>query len=41
MENEVLRKIFGNDRKEVAGRWKKLNTEELQNLYIRPIRVTY
>jgi hypothetical protein len=31
-ENRVLRRIFGPKRDEVAGGWRKLNNEELQNL---------
>jgi hypothetical protein len=32
-ENRVLRKIFGPQRKEVAGGWRRLHNEELPNLY--------
>jgi hypothetical protein len=32
-ENRVLRKIFGPKRDEVTGEWRKLNNEELHNLY--------
>jgi hypothetical protein len=32
-ENRVLRRIFGPKRDEVTGRWRKLHTEELHNLY--------
>jgi hypothetical protein len=31
--NSVLRGIFGPKREEVAGDWRKLQNEELQNLY--------
>jgi hypothetical protein len=29
----VLRRIFGPKREEVEGEWRKLNNEELHNLY--------
>jgi hypothetical protein len=32
-ENRVLRRIFGPKRDEVIGNWRKLNNEELHNLY--------
>ena len=32
----MLRRIFGPKRKEVAGEWKKLHNEELNNLYASP-----
>jgi PAS domain-containing protein len=32
-ENRVLRRIFGPKRDEVAGGWRNLLTEELQDLY--------
>jgi hypothetical protein len=32
-ENRVLRRIFGQKRDEVTGEWRKLNNEELRNLY--------
>jgi hypothetical protein len=32
-ENRVLRRIFGPKRDEVTGEWRKLNNEELHNLY--------
>jgi hypothetical protein len=35
-ENMVLRSIFGPKRDEVTGHWKKLNNEELHNLYSSP-----
>jgi hypothetical protein len=33
-ENRVLRRIFGPKRDEVTGGWRKLNNENLCNLYI-------
>jgi hypothetical protein len=35
-ENRVLRVIFGPKRDEVTGEWRKLNNEELHNLYSSP-----
>jgi hypothetical protein len=35
-ENRVLRKIFGPKRDEVTGEWRKLHTEELNDLYSSP-----
>jgi hypothetical protein len=35
-ENRVLRKIFGPRRDEVAGEWRKLHNEELNDLYSPP-----
>jgi hypothetical protein len=32
-ENRVLRRIFGPKRYEVTGKWRKLHSEELHNLY--------
>jgi hypothetical protein len=32
-ENRVLRRIFGFEREEVRGGWRKLHNEELHNLY--------
>jgi hypothetical protein len=32
-KNRVLRKIFGPKRVEVIGSWRKLDNEELHNLY--------
>jgi hypothetical protein len=32
-ENRVLRRIFGPNRDEVTGDWRKLHNEELHNLY--------
>ena len=35
-ENRVLRGIFGPKRDEVRGEWRKLNNEELNDLYCSP-----
>jgi hypothetical protein len=35
-ENSVLRRIFGPERDEVTGEWRKLHNEELPNLYSSP-----
>jgi hypothetical protein len=35
-ENRVLRGIFGPERDEVIGGWRKLHNEELHNLYCSP-----
>jgi hypothetical protein len=35
-ENRLLRRIFGSKRDEVTGDWRKLLTEELNNLYSTP-----
>jgi hypothetical protein len=35
-ENRVLRRIFGSERDEVTGRWRKLHNEELHNLHSSP-----
>jgi hypothetical protein len=35
-ENRVLRRVFGPKRDEVTGEWRKLHTEELNNLYALP-----
>jgi len=32
-ENRVLRRIFGTKRDEIAGEWRKLHSEELNDLY--------
>jgi hypothetical protein len=39
-ENRVLRGIFGPERDEVTGGWRKLHNEELHNLYSSPNFVT-
>ena len=35
-ENMVLRGIFGAERDEVTGEWRKLHTEELNDLFCSP-----
>jgi hypothetical protein len=35
-ENRVLRRIFGPNRDEVTGEWRKLHSGELHNLYSSP-----
>jgi hypothetical protein len=35
-ENRVLRRVFGPRRDEVTGEWRKLNNEELNDLYSLP-----
>jgi len=35
-ENMVLRRIFGTRRDEVTGEWRRLHTEELNDLYSSP-----
>jgi hypothetical protein len=35
-ENRVSRRIFGPNRDEVTGEWRKLHNEELNNLYSSP-----
>jgi len=33
LDNRVLRKIFGSERDEIPGEWRKLHYEELHDLY--------
>ena len=35
-ENRVLRRIFGLERNEVTGEWRRLHSEELNDLYCSP-----
>jgi hypothetical protein len=35
-ENRVLRRIFGPEREEAAGGWRRLHNEELHNVYASP-----
>jgi hypothetical protein len=35
-ENRLLRRIFGPKREEVTGNWRRLNNEELLNVYASP-----
>jgi hypothetical protein len=35
-ENRVLRRVFGPKRDEIAGEWRKLHNEELNDLYSLP-----
>jgi hypothetical protein len=35
-ENRVLRGVFGPKREEMTGEWRKLNNEELNDLYSLP-----
>ena len=35
-DNGVLRRIFGSERDEVTGEWRKLHNEELNDLYCLP-----
>jgi len=35
-ENRVLRKVFGPKRDEVTGEWRKVDNEELNDLYSLP-----
>jgi hypothetical protein len=35
-EDQVLKRVFGSNREELAGGWRKLHKEELPNLYSSP-----
>jgi hypothetical protein len=35
-ENRVLRRVFGPERDEVTGEWRKLHNEEINDLYSLP-----
>jgi hypothetical protein len=35
-KNRILRRIFGHNRDNVMGEWRKLHSEELHNLYSSP-----
>ena len=35
-ENRVLRRVFGSNRDEVTGEWRKLHNEELSDMYSLP-----
>ena len=35
-ENRMLRRVFGPKRDEVTGEWRKLDNEELSDLYTLP-----
>jgi hypothetical protein len=35
-QNRVLRRIFGPNREEVVGSWRRLHNEELHNSYTSP-----
>jgi hypothetical protein len=39
-EIRVLRRIFGPKRDEVRGGWRKVQTEELHNLYSSPSKIS-
>jgi hypothetical protein len=39
-EVRVLRRIFGSTRDKVTGGWRKMNKEELHNLYSSPNIIT-
>jgi hypothetical protein len=38
-ENRILRRVFGPERDEIIGDWRKLDNEELNYLYFSPIIV--
>jgi len=37
LENKALRRIFWPKRDDVIGKWRKLHTEELNDLYSSPL----
>jgi hypothetical protein len=39
-ENRALKRIFGRERDEVTGGWRKLHNEKLRNLYSSPSIIT-
>ena len=40
-ENKVLRKVFGDNRHEIAGEWRKLHNAELRAFYSSPNIIGY
>ena len=41
LENRMLRRVFGPNRLEVTGEWRKLHIEELNDLYSSPNTVRF